>query len=53
MDKKREKEKCYNCKHFNYRELKRSTKFFCERNASALVGANWCKSYQPAKEIEQ
>lgn len=49
---KRKDEMCYNCKHFIVRETKNRTMFICKDDRFRLVGAGWCKSYEPVKDRE-
>ena len=53
MAEKRKDQWCYNCKHFNVTESKNRTKYVCEVFSSNLVGANWCKHYQPIKKVKK
>ncbi len=55
MDKteKRKSELCYNCKSFDVRETSRGIKFACKHWDNSLVGAMWCKFYQPTKKTEK
>lgn len=45
----RERQMCYNCKHFKVKENKKSTKFECRKWDNTMVGAMWCKFWEQSK----
>lgn len=46
----RDKQKCYNCLHFNVREGKVRTKLECRKWNNAFVGAMWCKFWKSVND---
>ena len=49
---KRERQMCYNCKHFNAKEIGNRTKLECLKWDNTLVGAMWCKYWTEIKTDE-
>ena len=45
---KRERQMCYNCRHFNVKESRNRTKLECLKWDNTLVGAMWCKYWTDA-----
>ncbi len=49
----RERQMCYNCRHFNVKESRNRTKLECLKWDNTLVGAMWCKYWTEIKPAEQ
>ena len=46
-------EVCYRCRHFDVRETKQGIRCSCKRWNNNIVGAMWCKFYQPIKKEDK